>query len=149
MGTSPFLEHVRAVARLRHLSYRTEQAYVYTIKRFILFHGKRHPADMGVTEVRAYLTYLAVDQHVAASTQNAALCALRFLYRDVLAMELPYLDDLVWARESRHVPVVWTRDEVDAIHAHMHGAAWLVASLLYGSGLRLMECLRLRVKDID
>lgn len=143
------LEQVRAVARMRHLSLRTEEAYVARIKQFILFHGKRHPLEMGEEEVRAYLSHLAVDGQVAASTQNVALCALLFLYRDVLCRELPQITGVERARVKQKLPVVFTRDEVAAVLSHLRGVDYLMASLLYGAGLRVMECVRLRVKDID
>ena len=111
MTPSPFLEQVRTVIRLKHLSYKTEQAYVQTIKRFILFHGKRHPSVLGVPEIRAYLAYLATDRQVTASTQNGALSALLFLYREVLGVDLPYIDGIERAQRSRHLPVVFTRTE--------------------------------------
>jgi integron integrase len=149
MSSSPFLEQVRAVARLKHLSRSTEDTYCQIIKRFILFHGKRHPTSMGATEVHAYLTYLAVEQQVAASTQNVALSALLFLYRDVLQLDLPPLAALPRARRPQRLPVVFTRAEVHALLAQLHGTYRLMAQLLYGSGLRLMECVRLRVKDLD
>jgi integron integrase len=143
------LEEVRTVARLKHLSLRTETAYLHHIRRFIVFHGKRHPTTMGETEIRAYLAHLAVDQQVAASTQNVALCALLFLYREVLHVDLPHVTDIERARRPARIPVVFTRSEVHAILANLYGEYHLMASLLYGSGLRLMECLRLRVKDLD
>src|SRR6266545_5944337 len=149
MASSPFLDHVREVARLKHLSRSTEDTYCQVIKRFILFHHKQHPATMGATEVRAYLTALAVDQHVAASTQNVALSALLFLYRDVLQLDLAPLDAIPRAQRPQRLPVVFTRAEVHALLAQLHGTYRLMAQLLYGSGLRLMECLRLRVKDLD
>jgi integron integrase len=146
---SQLLDQVRTVARLRHLSYRTEQAYIQTIVRFIRFHQLTHPAQLGVPEIRAYLAYLARECNVAASTQRVALSALLFLYRDVLHIDLPYIDHIEHAQRPARVPVVWTRDEAQAILAQLDGVPWLVASLLYGAGLRLMEGLRLRVKDID
>jgi integron integrase len=143
------LDRVRAVARVRHLSIRTEQAYSDWIRRFILFHKKRHPAEMGEEEVRQFISHLAVDGRVAASTQNVALCALLFLYRDVLGVELPYVGGLLRAKRPSRVPVVFTREEVDALCSRLSGTYLLITSLLYGSGLRLMECVRLRVKDLD
>ncbi|MCK2086764.1 integron integrase [Thauera aromatica] len=116
---------------------------------FILFHGKRHPQELGAPEVEAFLTHLAVAGRVAASTQNQAKSAVLFLYREVLAVELPWLDGVTQARAPKRLPVVLTRDEVGAVLARLEGAQWLIGSLLYGSGLRLMECLRLRVKDVD
>lgn len=143
------LEKVRESLRVRHMSYRTEQAYVHWIRRYILFHGKRHPREMGETEVNAFLTHLAVEKRVSASTQTQALCALIFLYRTVLDRELGELEGLVRARRRRRLPVVLTRDEVKAVFGHLTGAEHLFFSLLYGTGMRLMEGLRLRVKDVD
>lgn len=143
------LDRVRAVARVRHLSIRTEQAYTDWIRRFILFHRKRHPAEMGEEEVRQFLSHLAVEGRVAASTQNVALCALLFLYRDVLGVELPYVGGVLKAKRPSRVPVVFTREEVDALRSRLSGAYRLIAGLLYGSGMRLMEAVRLRVKDLD
>ncbi len=140
---------MRQVARLKHLSLSTEDSYVQTIRRFILFHNKRHPREMGVPEIRAYLSHLAIDRQVAASTQNVALSALLFLYRDVLHIDLPYIDDIERAQRPARLPTVFTRAEVRAIFSHLSGEYHLIASLLYGTGLRLMECLRLRGKDID
>jgi integron integrase len=135
--------------RVKHYSLRTEQAYLGWIRRFILANDKRHPRDMGGVEVERFLTYLATQRNVAAGTQNQALAALLFLYREVLAMELPWMDDVVRAKRPRRVPVVLTRDEVRRLLAQLEGRDWLMAGLLYGAGLRLMECLRLRVKDVD
>jgi integron integrase len=146
---SKFLDECRAVARLRHLAYSTEQSYVATIKRFICFHERQHPSKLGVEEIRAYLTYLAVEGNVAASTQNAALAALLFLYRDVLKVELPQIQDVERARRPKRLPTVFTSEEVNLILGQMEGTPWLVCSLLYGTGMRLNEALRLRVKDID
>lgn len=143
------LDRVRERIRVKHYSIRTEQAYVDWIRRFILFHDKRHPQEMGAAEVEAFLTHLAVVGRVAASTQNQAKSALLFLYREVLLVELPWLDGVTQARAPKRLPVVLTRDEVAAVLARMEGVQWLIGSLLYGSGLRLMECLRLRVKDVD
>jgi len=143
------LEQVRDAIRTRHYSYRTEEAYVSWIRRFILFHGKRHPAEMGPPEITQFLTALPVDRHVSASTQNQALAAILFLYRDVMGCDPGWLDDIVRAKRPQRVPVVLTRSEVEALLAVLHGVSWLLAMLLYGAGLRLMECLRLRVKDID
>ena len=143
------LEQVRTVIRLKHLSLRTEDSYLSTIRRFIVFHGKRHPASLGPDAIRDYLTHLAVEEHVAASTQNVARNALLFLYREVLGVPLPPLTGVAPARRPERLPVVFTRAEVKAILNALDGTPHLLASLLYGSGLRLMECLRLRVKDID
>ena len=150
ISSSPrLLDQVRGKIRLKHYSLRTEQAYLDWIKRFIRHHGKRHPREMGAAEVEAFLTHLAVAGRVAASTQNQAKSALLFLYREVLEVELPWLDNVQQAKAPRRLPVVLTRDEVHALLGRMHGTHWLVASLLYGTGMRIMECLRLRVKDVD
>ena len=143
------LDRVRAAIRARHYSRRTEKAYVHWIKRYIFFHSKRHPAEMGGAEVTAFLTFLAVHGKVAASTQNQALSALLFLYREVLGLELPWLDDVVRAKRPQHLPVVLTRDEVRAVLQRLDGLPRIMALLLYGAGLRLLECCRLRVKDVD
>jgi integron integrase len=143
------LDRVREAIRTRHYSRRTEKAYVHWIKRYIFFHGKRHPAELGAPEVTAFLTSLAVHDQVAASTQNQALSALLFLYREVLGVELPWLDDVVRAKRPLHLPVVLTRDEVRAVLQRLDGVPRLMALLLYGAGLRLLECCRLRVKDVD
>jgi len=143
------LQQVREAMRVRRYSPRTETAYVAWIRRFILFHGKRHPLELGEAELTRFLTSLAVVHKVSASTQNQALSALLFLYRRVLRREPPWLDDVVHARKPRRLPVVLSRDEVARVLARLEGAPRLVASLLYGSGLRLMECLQLRVKDLD
>jgi len=143
------LDQVRAKIRLKHYSIRTEQAYVDWIRRFILHFGKRHPQEMGADEVEAFLTHLAVEGNVAASTQNQAKSALLFLYREVLQDELPWLGKVEQAKTPKRLPVVLTRDEVAALLVRLTGTHWLIANLLYGSGLRIMEALRLRVKDID
>jgi integron integrase len=143
------LDQVRDVLRLKHYSYRTEQSYVDWIKRFILFHHKRHPQDLGRAEIEAFLTYLAVEGNVAASTQNQALSALLFLYREVLRIELDGPLDAIRAKKPARLPIVLTRAEVHQVIEGMTGTYQLMAKLLYGSGLRLMECVRLRVKDID
>lgn len=149
-ATKPRLfAEVRNVARMRHLSLRTEQAYANWIRRFIFFHQKRHPREMGEPEIRAFISHLAVNDGVAASTQTVALSALLFLYRDVLKQELPYVSNIERARKPKRLPTVFTREETKRLLANLEGTHWLVAGLLYGSGLRLMECLRLRVKDID
>ncbi len=147
--TPRLLDQVRGKIRLKHYSIRTEQAYVDWIKRFILHFGKRHPRELGAAEVEAFLTHLAVAGNVAASTQNQAKSALLFLYREVLETELPWLDNVERARVPKRLPVVLTRDEVSAVLSRLEGAHWLIASLLYGAGLRIMEALRLRVKDAD
>jgi len=143
------LDQVSTVARLKHLSIRTEKAYRHQIKRFIVFHKLRHPNEMGEPEIRAYLSHLAVDRNVAASTQNVALAALLFLYRDVLKKDLQQIQDVERARLPTRLPVVFTREEVKALMTQLSGIDLLAVSLMYGAGLRLMECLRLRVKDID
>jgi integron integrase len=143
------LDQVRHELRVRHYSLRTEEAYVQWIRRFILFHDKRHPRDMAEAEINAFLSHIAVERNVAASTQNQALNALLFLYKKVLQTELGFIGDLVRAKRPRKLPVVLTRSEVRSILSHLSGTSWLMASLLYGTGIRLMECLRLRVKDID
>lgn len=143
------LDEVRAVARTRHLSYRTEDVYHNFIKRYILFHNKRHPKEMGAAEISAFLTHLAVNEKVSASTQNQAFFALLFLYRDVLRINLPKIEDVHRAKRPEHLPAVFTLNEAKAILENMSGVPLLVASLLYGAGLRLIEALRLRVKDID
>jgi integron integrase len=143
------LDQVREAIRMRHYSVRTEEAYVGWIKRFILFHGKRHPLEMGEDEIRQFLSALAVHGQVSASTQNQALCALVFLYRHVLGQSLGWLDDIARAKRPQRLPVVLTKPEVKALLGALEGVHWIMASLLYGAGLRLLECLRLRVKDID
>lgn len=143
------LDRVRDALRARHYSRRTEEAYTAWIRRYILFHGKRHPAEMGAVELTQFLTSLAVQGQVAASTQNQALSALLFLYREVLGHEVPWLDDLVYAKRPRRLPVVLTRDEVRTLLDHLQGVSRLMALLLYGAGLRVLECARLRVKDVD
>jgi site-specific recombinase XerD len=140
---------VRQALRARHYSRRTEEAYVAWIKRFIFFHGKRHPAEMGEPEIDQFLTDLAVNKKVSASTQNQALSALLFLYQHVLNQPLGWINPAVRAKKPERLPVVLTRQEVKAILSFMEGSPRMVAALLYGAGLRLMECLQLRVKDID
>ena len=143
------LDLVRKGIRTRHYSRRTEMAYVGWIRRFIFFHGRRNPAEMGTPEVARYLTSLAVEGHVGASTQNQAFSALLFLYREVLQRELAGLDEVVRAKRPVRVPQVLSRDEVAAILRQIRGTSRLMASLIYGAGLRVLECARLRVKDID
>lgn len=142
------LDQVRNALRLKHYSYRTEQSYVHWIKQYILFHDKRHPAEMGNPEVAAFLTDLAVTGGVAASTQNQALSALLFLYGHVLERPLGHVE-VLWAQKPKRLPVVLTRDEVQGVMQHLSGTLLLVTQLLYGSGLRVTEGLRLRVKDVD
>jgi integron integrase len=143
------LDQVRATIRRKHYSIRTEQAYVDWIKRYIFFHRKRHPLEMDEREIEQFLNHLAVEQKVAASTQNQALSALIFLYREVLEKEIGWMDNLERAKLPQRLPVVLTETEARDVLAHLDGRNYLMASLLYGAGLRLMECLRLRVKDID
>lgn len=143
------LDRVRAAVRLRHYSRRTEKAYIAWIRRYIVFHGKRHPADLGAPEVTRFLSSLATNGQVAASTQNQALSALLFLYRDVLDVELPWLDGIVRAKRPHRLPIVLTREEVRAVLRGLHGVPRLMACLLYGSGLRVLECCCLRVQDVD
>ena len=149
MPAPKLLEQVRDRIRVKHYSLRTEDAYLHWIRRFIFFHGKRHPRDMGGPEVEVFLSHLATAGRVAPSTQNQALSALLFLYREVMEVELPWLDGVVRAKRPRHIPVVLTENEVRALLAGLDGTRWLVASLLYSSGMRLLEGLRLRVKDVD
>jgi integron integrase len=148
-GQPKLLDRVRDRCRVRHLSLNTEHAYTGWIRRFILYHDKRHPLEMGATEVSAFLTHLAVDGHVAASTQNQALSALLFLYREVLQQDFGWLSDVVRAKKPKRLPVVFTPEEAMAIIEQLQGVRWLMGLQLYGGGLRLMECLRLRVKDLD
>jgi integron integrase len=143
------LDQVRLAIRTRHYSRRTEEAYVGWIRRFILFHDKRHPGTMGEEEVSRFLSHLAVDRKVSAITQTQALSAILFLYREVLRLELGWLQNIVRAKPPKRLPVVLTRDEVRTLLRELDGPLWLVATLLYGSGLRLLEGLRVRVKDID
>jgi hypothetical protein len=143
------LDVVRQRIRAKHYSYRTEQQYVAWIRRFILYNDKRHPADMSAPEISRYLSHLAVERRVSASTQNQALAAILFLYRQVLELELPWLDNIIRARRPQYVPIVLSHKEVRALMSRLDGVFLLIAQLLYGGGLRLMEALRLRVKDID
>jgi integron integrase len=143
------LDRLRHKIRVKHYSIRTEEAYVDWARRYILFHGKRHPKDMQAQEVEAFLTHLAVERNVSASTQNQARSALLFLYKEVLGIELPWLDEMVPAKQGKRLPVVLTQREMRALLDELSGTMWLVASLLYGSGLRLLEGLRLRVKDVE
>lgn len=150
LAQSPrLLDQVRGKIRLKHYSIRTEQAYVDWIKRFVLHFDKRHPAEMGAPEVEAFLTHLAVQGRVAASTQNQAKAALLFLYREVLEQDLPWLQNIEQAKAPKRLPVVLTEAEAQAVLSRLGGTHWLVAGLLYGSGLRIMEALRLRVKDVE
>ena len=149
MGRSRLLDQMREILRLHHYSIRTEEVYLEWVKRFILFHNKRHPSEMGEKEVSAFLTYLAVNKHVSASTQNQALSAILFLYKRVLNTKLDWLEDVVRAKRPRKLPVVLTKSEVMRILDTMTGTNALIARLLYGTGMRLMEGLRLRVQDVD
>jgi integron integrase len=146
---SPFLNRVREVIRTRHYSIRTEQSYTHWVKRYILFHNKRHPNELGEAEVAAFLTHLAVMRQVSPSTQNQALNALVFVYRHVLDRPLGDIVGSVRAKRPQRLPVILTKAEVRQLFLHLDGPHWLPACLLYGSGLRLMECIRLRVKDLD
>ena len=143
------LEQLRTHLRTRHYSIRTETAYIDWVRRFILYHNKRHPREMGADEVGAFLSHLAVDRQVSASTQNQAKAALLYLYKQVLGVDLPWLDEVVQAKRPRRLPVVLTPTEVRTLLQHMDGTAGLVAELLYGTGMRLLEGLRLRVKDVE
>jgi len=143
------LDRLREALRSRHYSRRTEQTYCHWVRRYIYFHKIRHPGEMGEPEINAFLTHLAIKEKVSASTQNQALSALLFLYRYVLDRKIGDLGEVIRARKPLHVPVVMTRGEVKAVLACLSGEKWLIASLMYGAGLRLMECLRLRVQDID
>lgn len=143
------LDRVRDLVRTRHYSLRTEEAYVAWIRRFILFHNKKHPSAMGAEEINAFLTHLAVEKNVAASTQNQALSAILFLYRDVLEEEVGWIGGIVRATRPKRLPVVMEREEVAAVIGVMSGTERLIAELLYGTGLRILEALRLRVKDVD
>jgi len=145
----PFLEICRQQIRLKHYSLRTEQAYLDWIKRFILFQGKRHPAELGAPEVEAFLTHLAVDRGVSASTQNQAKSALLFMYKEVLGAQLPWLDHVERAKTPQRLPVVLTQDEVAAVLKRLDGVHRLIGRLLYGTGMRIMEGMRLRVKDVE
>lgn len=143
------LDQVRITLRTRHYSIHTEQVYVSWIRDFILFHEKRHPKELNASHISSWLSYLATHRHVAASTQNQALSAVLFLYRDVLDISLDRVEDVVRAKRPQRLPVVFTRQEAIDVLANLSGTHWLMANLLYGAGLRLMECVRLRVKDIE
>lgn len=149
MSPSPFLEQIRHILRSKHYSIQTEKTYLHWIKRFILFNKKRHPEEMGEAEVSAYLTHLAVDRGVTAATQNLALCAIVFMYKHVFDRELTLLPDTIRARVPRHIPTVLSHTEAMTIIAYMPSKYGLMFSILYGSGLRKSEMLRLRIKDID
>ncbi|MCJ8503211.1 integron integrase, partial [Desulfatitalea alkaliphila] len=143
------MDQVRHLIRCKHYSIRTEQVYVDWIRRYIYFHHKRHPSELGEEHVSAFLTDLAVRRKVAASTQNQALCALVFLYKEVVKKDLGEFQNVVRAKRPQKLPVVFTREEVKALLVQLDGTAWIMGNMLYGAGLRLMECVRLRVKDID
>ena len=143
------LERMRIHLRTRHYSIRTEEAYIDWARRFIVFHGKRHPQEMGAAEVEAFLSHLAVDRQVSASTQNQAKAALLYLYKQVLETDLPWLNEVVQAKTPKRLPVVLTPTEVRELLLHMDGTTGLIAQLLYGTGMRLLEALRLRVKDVE
>ncbi len=149
MNKPRLLDKVHAVLRIHHYSLRTEHSYVQWIKRFILFHKKRHPKEMGKLEVEAFLSYLATDKNVAASTQNQALSAILFLYKKVLNIEIDWVDNVVRAKRPKYLPVVLSPNEVKTMIRAMDGTYQLMAKILYGSGLRLMELLRLRVQDVN
>ena len=149
MNQPRLMDQIRAAIRTRHYSLRTEEAYCHWVKRFILFHGKRHPSEMGEVEITAFLTELAVERNVAASTQNQALAAILFLYKQVLGRDLDWMDSIVRAKRPRYLPVVLTRNEVRLLLGVVRGTNRLIAWLLYGAGLRLTEALRLRVQDVD
>jgi len=148
-NTSPFMDSVRAAIRYKHYSIRTEEAYTQWIKQFIYFHNKRHPKDMGEIEVASFLTFLANEKNVAASTQNQALCALVFVYKVVLERPLKDIHGIARAKKPSRLPVVFTQEEVSRVIDQLEGVYWLLGCILYGSGLRLLECLRLRVQDLD
>jgi len=148
-GRPRLFDVVREVVRRRHYSYRTEESYLHWIKRFVLFTGRRHPRELGAAEVTAFLNHLVAQRHVAAATQNQALAALLFLYKEVLAQPLPWLESIEHAKRPVRRPTVLTQIEAQRLLAQLRGTKWLMASLLYGAGLRLRECLMLRVKDLD
>jgi integron integrase len=150
MPQSPrLLNEVRNAIRLRHFSYRTETTYVDWIRRFVLFHGKRHPKELGGVEVESFLSHLARDRNVSAATQNQALAALLFLYKRVLNVDLPWIGDVVRASRPKRLPTVLSQQEAQSVLANLQGVYWLIGGLLYGSGLRLTEALRLRIKDLE
>jgi len=149
MQKPKLLDQLRSVLRVKHYSIRTEDAYISWVRQYILFHNKKHPIEMGAEHIASFLTYLAEQRHVAPSTQNQALNAILFLYKDLLQIEIGSIDGAVRAKKPKRLPVVLTRNEVKQVLGNMEGSTWLVASLLYGSGLRLLDGLRLRVQDID
>ncbi len=143
------LEQVSDAIRVKHYSHRTEQTYVEWIRRYILFHHKRHPKDMGVEEIQVFISHLATERHLSASSQNQALSAILFLYRHILQKEIEFPTDIIRAEKSKTLPTVLTQQEAMTVISKMTGLPQLMTKILYGSGIRLMECLRLRVKDID
>ena len=143
------LKQLQNAIRLKNYSLRTEEAYLYWTRKFFIFHQNQSPAEMGAREVSTFLTHLAVEHNLAASSQNQALSALLFFFRQVLNRELSWMQNLIWAKKPKKIPTVFTRQEVNLVLSQLSGLKWLMASLLYGAGLRLMECLRLRVKDVD
>jgi len=150
MSVKPkLLEQLRDKIRMKHYSIRTEKAYVGWNLRYIFFHNKRHPKEMGAREIEQFLSHLAVQKNVAASTQNQALSAILFLYKEVLGINVSWLEDVTRAKRPEKLPVVFTRDEARSVMAHLDGIPWLLACLFYGAGLRLMEGVRLQIKDID
>ncbi len=149
MHKSRLIDQLRSAIRVRHYSIRTEQAYVQWVKRYIYFHHKRHPKEMGEKEITAFLSYLAVHRRVAASTQNQVLSAILFLYQHVLDQDLEWLHDVVRIKRPARLPTVLSRDQIRSLLAELYGANKLIGHLLFGSGMRLIECLLLRVKDID
>ena len=149
MADTKLLEQVRNAIRTRHLSLRTEEAYLAWIKRYILYHQKKHPRELHEQHIEQFLTSLAVDEEVSASTQNQALNALLFFYLEVLHVKIGKMEHIVRAKRTQRLPVVFTKEEIQSILRQMHGTSWLICSLLYGSGMRLLECMRLRIKDID
>lgn len=146
---SELLTRTRAVMRLKHYSYKTEKIYVYWMKKYFYFHDLKHPKELSAAEIEEFLTFLAVEQKVSASTQNQALAAILFLYREVLQINLPWLEKFTPAKKSNHLPVVMTKEEVNLNLSELKGTNWIISNLLYGSGLRLTEALRLRVKDLE
>jgi len=149
-GAKPrLIDQVREAIRRKHYSIRTEHSYIDWIKRYIFFHGKQHPSQLNESHVTEFLNYLAVQKKVASSTQNQALCAIVFLYREVIKKELAQFENLVYAKRPSRLPVVFTSEEVRTILLQLDGVTWIMGQLLYGAGLRVMECVRLRIKDID
>jgi integron integrase len=149
MNKPRLLEQVRQIGMVRRFSPRTIESYVYWIRQYILFHHKRHPAEMAEDEIGRFLSALANERRLSASSQNVALCAILFLYRHVLNLEVQFINGVIWAQRPARMPAVFTRDECQRILSKMSGVEWLMASVLYGSGLRISECLELRVKDVD